>query len=136
MAMEHFGISQGPLEVAAAVKDPWSGIYGHWSYLAAYAGECGLRSWVERGGGPVRLAEHLAKGRLVILSLQWQDHELPGAPLTSSEGHLVLAVGTETEGLWVMDPAFREEEKQLHLYPWQGILRAWKSGAAIVLGLE
>jgi hypothetical protein len=136
MALRHFGLGRDPLEVAAAVRDPWAGIYGNWSLLAAYAGELGLASWVERGGGPVRLAHHLERGRLAILSFQWREHELTGAPLACSDGHLVLAVGCQSEGCWVMDPAFREEDRELHLYDWQSVLRAWKSGASVVLGRE
>lgn len=134
MALRHLVGPAEVLEVAAAVRCPWADIYGHWTYLAALAGERGLAAWVERGPGPARLARHLAQGRLVILSLQWREHELPGAPHASSDGHLVLAVGADHEGAWVMDPAFREAERQLARYDWQGLLRAWKSGAAVVLG--
>lgn len=134
MALRHFGIPCDPMEVAAEVHDPWASIYGNWSLLAARAGELGLAAWVERGGGPVRLARHLAAGRLAILSLRWEEHELAGAPLPSSRGHLVLAVGCLPEGCLVMDPAFRDPDLQLHCYEWQGLLRAWKSGASVVIG--
>jgi hypothetical protein len=136
MALRHFGQEAEVLEVMAAVRDPWAGIYGNWSYLAAYAGERGLAAWVERGGGPPRLGQVLEAGRLAILSLSWRDHELPGAPNPSSDGHLVLAVGAEEGGVVVLDPAFRDQEVQAVTYPWQGLLRAWKSGAMVVVGRD
>ena len=129
----HFGQAADPLEVAADVQCPWQGIYGNWTQLAAVAGERGLAAWVERGGGPARLGQHLGLGRLVILSLRWAEHELPGAPIPSSDGHLVLAVGCGPDGVQVMDPAFRDPEVELVTYDWQGLLRAWKSGASVVL---
>ncbi len=136
MALAHFGQEVSPTEVATAVYDPWFDIYGNWSHLAAYAAERGLAAWVERGGGPARLAEHFGKGRLVILSLQWTDHELPGAALPRSAGHLVLALGAQESGVVVLDPAFKDAKVVRTVYPWQGLLRAWKSGAAIVVGPE
>ncbi len=136
MAFRALGVEIDPLEVAERAKDRWADIYGNWTYLAALAGELGFASWVERGGGPRRLQEHLERGRLAVVSLQWGPGELPEASSPSSAGHLVLAVGVDPEALSVLDPAFRDPGVQVLRYSWQSVLRAWKSGAMVVVGPE
>lgn len=136
MALRHFGHDLEVREVMAGVRDPWAGIYGNWTLLAAFAGELGLSAWVERGGGPQRLGQVLQAGRLAILSLSWKDHELPGSAIPASDGHLVLAIGAEEGGVVVLDPAFRDLDVGTTVYPWQGLLRAWKSGAMVVVGRD
>lgn len=134
MALRARGLEADPLEVAAAVLDPWADLYGNWTRLAAEASFRGLAAWVERGGGPVRLVEHLRRGAFAILSVRWVEGELTGAPIASSAGHLILAVGADAEGVHVLDPAFRDPEVQVVRYPWQDLVRCWKSGAMVVLG--
>lgn len=134
MALGHFGHPVGAVDLALEVRDAWSELHGHWTNLAAAAGERGLVAFVERGGGPARLAEHLARGRLAILSLRWEDGELVGSAIPRSAGHLVLAVGADRDAGLFMDPAFKDPEIQVVRYDWQSVLRSWKSGAMVVVG--
>lgn len=136
MGLRALGIEADPAQVAAGAYDPWGDIYGNWSYLADEASRRGAAAWVERGGGPIRLAEHLARGRYAIVSLRWGPGELAGAPSAQTQGHLVLAVGATPEHLEVLDPAFRDPGVGVTAYPWQDVVRCWKSGAMVVLARE
>lgn len=133
MGLQGLGVSAELLRECEEVWDPYFGIYGNWARLAARAGDHGIRAWVERGGGPRALGAHLAARRLVLLSLAWDGHERPNPPIPRSSGHLVLAVGFDSEGVWIQDPAYSPEHPDRSHLDWQGLLRSWKSGASIVL---
>ena len=61
-------------------------------------------------------------------------HELPGAPLTDTGGHLVVVYGAGPAEVAVCDPAAAEGEV-VRVYPAAAFSRAWlrQRGAAYIL---
>jgi len=135
MALGACGIATGPARVAAAARDPEGAIaFGNWAYLAATAAEHGLASEVVAMEDLDELARALAPGRLAILSLSFGAGELSGAPVTQTDGHLVLARGFDEHGNVVVDdPAGRSAADGRVRYRPEELVRAWKRGIAIVL---
>jgi len=107
MVLEHHGLKKSTREVCEGVYDPAAKIYGNWPLNTAYAHAAGgFESYVARAGGLEEVEEEIAAGRPVVLSHRWNAGDLDGAPIASSDGHLIVVVGfTEAGDVVVNDPA-------------------------------
>ena len=135
MALAYNGVVLKTEEVAALAKDPAGDIaYGNWAYLAATAAELGLDADVRAFGSLDEVVRELAVGHLVILALQFKRGELPGAPISQTAGHLVLARGYDADGnIHVNDPAGHGPKDGQVRYARASLATAWKRGIGIVL---
>lgn len=79
---------------------------GNWAFSAAYAGTYGLDSFVTRLYD-LREAEAFIKAGIpLVASVAWDRGELTGAPISSSNGHLMVISGFTSDGRVVVnDPA-------------------------------
>jgi hypothetical protein len=107
MVLEHHGIRKTTREVADGVFDHGEKIYGNWPFNTAYAHRVsGLEAFVAGGCGLEDLEAEIAAGRPVVLSHRWNKGDLDGAPIASSNGHLIVVAGfTEKGDAVVNDPA-------------------------------
>ena len=137
MALSYWGVRRKTAEVAERVRDSRTGIFGHWSFNAAAAGDLGLESWVARLGSLDDLARELRDGRPVVASLTWRAGELDGAPLKSTAGHLLLVVGLTPKGdVIALDPAAPRAASARRVYDRRQFHHAWigrKRGLAYLL---
>ncbi|GGZ99900.1 C39 family peptidase [Streptomyces bluensis] len=77
--------------------------------------------------------EHLAAGRLVILSVHPSIRTLDPEPPRKG-GHLVLAVGTTSDHVVIHNPSgFPDTSQQFHKVPWEDLDRFY-AGRGVVLG--
>ncbi len=109
MVLDFYGIHVKTREVADGVYDHASDVYGNWAFNVAHVHRLSggkLEAAVARGGGLEDVESEIAAGRPVVLSHRWSPGELDGAPVESSDGHLVVVVGFTKEGdAIVNDPA-------------------------------
>jgi hypothetical protein len=100
------GLDRAVPEVADGTYDPNYRGNGNWPFNTAYAGDAGLTAFVSRGSSLHDVERWLAAGVPVIASLGWAGGQLPEAPVSSTNGHLLVIVGvTEAGDIIVNDPA-------------------------------
>lgn len=134
MVLEHHGVNRSTREVADGVYDHEAKIYGNWPLNTAYAAAAGMRlAYVARFRGMEDLEAEIAAGRPVIVSHKWKEGELTGAPVKSSNGHLIVVVGFTEEGdVVVNDPAANPEQGEdvRRVYPRKELYHTWLENAA------
>lgn len=125
MALEFHGFKFTTREVADGVFDHGAKIYGNWPFNAAHAHVASkgkLEAYVLHGRGIEDIEAEIAAGRPVVLSHRWKKGDLTGAPIESSNGHLILVIGFTMDGdVVVNDPAakpgtIRRVYKRAELY--------------------
>ncbi len=102
-----------PGPCAPRVRAAVAGVYdwryaghGNWPFNTAYAATHNLSGTVARFTSLAQAERWVAAGVPVILSVAWKQGELTGAPIRSSNGHLVVLVGFDTAGNPIInDPA-------------------------------
>jgi hypothetical protein len=105
MLLRFHGVPAEVPAVANAVFDASYDGTGNWAFNVAYAGRCGLRGVVAYLRGLDHVAAFVDAGLPVAISIAWKEHELPGAALAHSEGHLIVVRGFERSAVLVNDPA-------------------------------
>lgn len=111
MVLGYWTGDTGPCEprVRAAVEGVYDWLYdghGNWPFNTAYAGTFGYEGYVARFANLAQAEEFVKGGVPVIMSIAWGKGELGGADIESTNGHLLVLVGFDTEGnLIVNDPA-------------------------------
>ncbi|MEF2276789.1 peptidase C39 family protein [Deinococcus sp. YIM 134068] len=99
---------------------------GNWPFNTAYAGELGLRAFVTRLPSLAEAERFTAAGVPLAVSLGWKRGELPGAPLSYSDGHLMVLVGFDAAGNPVLnDPAAPTDAGVRRTYPRAAFERLW-----------
>jgi hypothetical protein len=124
--------------VAEGTYDPVYRGNGNWPFNTAYAGDAGLTAFVSRGGSLHDVERWLAAGVPVIASLGWAAGQIPEAPISSTNGHLLVVVGvTENGDVIVNDPAAdpRRGQRVRRVYNRAGFESLWlsHSGGTIYL---
>ncbi|WP_369409545.1 C39 family peptidase [Deinococcus arboris] len=126
MVLHSLGTDHSVPETAAAVFDQAYGGAGNWAFNVAHAGQLGYRAYLTRLLDLQAAEDELARGVAPILSVAWQAGELPGAPVTSSDGHLVVLRGFDSQGDPVIhDPAASTDAEVRRVYPRQAFEQAW-----------
>ncbi len=138
MVLEFWGHKKTTEEVALAVRDRTSQLFGNWPANSAYAAAFGLDARVARLESLTDLEREIAAGRPVETSITFSDGELPGAPTKRSNGHLVVVSGfTETGDVIVDDPAGHGKDDVRHVYGRAAFHKVWrvrKRGLAYLIG--
>ncbi len=134
MVLEYHGVKRTTAEVCEGVYDRAQKMYGNWPLNTAYAHRAGgLESMVVRARGMDLLEREIAAGRPVVLSHVWKKGDLDGAPIPSSNGHLIVVVGfTESGDVVVNDPAAKPGEVR-RIYKRRQLHATWQErGSGIV----
>ncbi|WP_408887996.1 C39 family peptidase [Myxococcus faecalis] len=112
---------------------------GNWVFNTAYAsamGDGALHGAVLRLDGFAQVERLIAAGIPVSISIAYEEGELTGSPVRSSDGHLIVLKGFTPEGDVVCnDPAFKTDETVSVTYKREELWRAWQHsrGATYVL---
>lgn len=135
MALAYHGVNLTIDQVAALAKDPPGAIqFGNWAYLAATAAELGMDAEVRAMSSLDEVIRELKAGHPVIMAISFNAGELPGAPISKTAGHLILARGYDAEGnVLVNDPAGKTAHTGQIRYDRAALTRAWKRGIGIVI---
>jgi len=112
--------------VASLVRDPRHGIYGNWPRNVEGAFVNGVPGKVVRFGSLKNVYEVLSRGGLIVASIKVAKGELPGAPYSETDGHLIVVRGYDERGdLLVSDPATKDAEKGETTYSREAMAKVW-----------
>lgn len=110
---------------------------GNWSFNAAYAARLVGRADVQRLPDLRAVERLVADGVPVVISIAFGSGQLSGAPISASDGHLLVVVGFTADGdVVVNDPAADSPAGVRRTYDRAQLERAWLSastGTAYVL---
>lgn len=118
-----------PVAAAATFDQAYDG-YGNWSFNTAYAWRPCPPAYVTRLGS-LRDAEVFVQRSIPLaVSIRFQAGELPGAPLSWSNGHLLVLAGFDARGNPVVnDPAAPSDAIVKRTYPRAVFERLWLNHA-------
>jgi hypothetical protein len=117
------GDLESPCEqrVRATVEGVYDWLYdghGNWPFNTAYAAGHELEGYVMRFTSLAEAEPWIERGVPVIISYAWTDGDLEGAAVLSSDGHLGVLVGFDSEGNPVVnDPAAKTDAAVQRTYP-------------------
>ena len=138
MVLEFWGHKKPTEEVALAVRDRTSDLFGNWPANASYAAKFGLDARIARLESLTDLEHEVADGRPVVVSVTFGEGELPGAPIKKTNGHIMVVAGfTENGDVIVDDPAGHGRPDVRHVYGRAPFHKAWrvnKRGLAYLIG--
>ncbi|WP_210650108.1 C39 family peptidase [Nocardioides sp. SYSU D00065] len=150
MVLAYYGISPTPTGIAAGHADPvvdhtakmvydhgYDGT-GNWAFNTAYAATLvGGDSYVTRMRDLREAEDHIAAGVPLIVSIAFGRNQLAGAPISASNGHLLVVVGFEADGdVVVNDPAGATNGEVRRVYDRAQFERLWiaaSGGTAYVI---
>jgi hypothetical protein len=126
--------------VAAGTYDYVYGGWGNWPFNTAYASSYGLEAAVSRFSSIEQVERWTEMGVPVVASIAWDngygDRQLSEAPLTSSDGHLLVIRGFDNSGNVVTnDPAGSDDSQVRRVYRRDEFSRAWFSGSGGIVYL-
>jgi Peptidase_C39 like family len=124
--------------LAGAVRDCLhepSGLFGVWPLAIRTAADAGLIGAVECLSNLDTAASILEYGLPIVASIRFAAGALPGAALSSTEGHLVVVTGMDADWVYINDPAARDASSVPRQCPRAAFAAAWLSerGAAYIL---
>lgn len=128
MILAHYGKD---IPVPQAARGMYDSVYdgtGNWPFNTAYASEQGMRAYVTRLPSLAAAEKYTAAGVPLAVSLGWKKGELPGAPIPSSTGHLMVLVGFDAQGNPVLnDPAGPSNDTVRRTYSRAAFEKVWLS---------
>ncbi|MBI5247486.1 MAG: C39 family peptidase [Elusimicrobia bacterium] len=138
MVLDYCGIKKSLEEVALAAQDRGSQLFGNWPANAAYVGSFGLEARVARLESLADLEAEIALGRPVVVSITFDDGQLPNAPISRTRGHVIVVGGFTAEGdVIAYDPAGKGRDQVRRVYGRAAFHKVWrgrKRGLAYLLG--
>jgi hypothetical protein len=134
MVVRFWGVGVDLEEFSRLSYDPRHRIYGNWSLTAAVLSSFGLRAWIQKHGRLDELFYFVRAGQPVIVSVSFGPHELPGAPIKQTRGHLLVVRGFDDRGnVMVCDPAGRTVDEGMLVYDQQAFAGAWLGHGGIAI---
>jgi hypothetical protein len=113
--------------VAAAGCYDW--VYdgtGNWPFNTAFASTLGMFGIITRLYSMSEAEQWIKAGVPLIISISFKAGELPGAPITKTNGHLIVVRGFDAKGdVIVNDPAGRDNGSVQFTYPRAALEAAW-----------
>jgi len=126
MLLSSWGETAPVMETVQGVYDNGAGIYGNWSFNAAYAASRGLDAFVSRFNSATDAEYELAHGRPFSASVTYGPGELKSSPIKKTKGHLVVVKGIGEKGdFLVNDPASPSDSTVPHIYDREQFSAAW-----------
>lgn len=133
MVMAYWSHMLGEGQLNQTVPDAAAGCYdwvyqgtGNWPFNTAYAANFGLIGYVTRLYSFSQAEAWIKRGVPIIISIAFKAGELPGAPISKTNGHLIVVRGFDRSGdVLVNDPAARDDASVQLLYPRLALEAAW-----------
>ena len=133
MVMAYWGIKQSRAELNQTVPDTAAGCFdwvyngtGNWPFNTAHAATLGLSGYVTRLYSLTDAESFIRSGVPLIISIAFGVGELPGAPISKTNGHLIVLRGFDRNGDPIVnDPAARTNEATRLVYPRAALEKAW-----------
>lgn len=136
MVLAYWGYSVSVPEAAAATYDYVYEGNGNWPFNTAWAGTFGLEAYVTRMSSMSQMEEWISAGVPVIMSYAFAEGELPGAPISSTDGHIMVVRGFDAQGNVITnDPAAASDDAVRIVYDRATLERLWltHSGGTVYL---
>lgn len=135
MLLQHYDKPIDWLDFVTTCYDEATGTYGVWPlgiWAASRQGCLGAVEVLPDWGNILRV---LDRGMPLVASIRYGEGALPGAPLTSTAGHLVVVYGVDGTNVHVLDPAAPTAAEVVRTYPLPSFSDAWLRyrGAAYIL---
>jgi hypothetical protein len=115
--------------VPQVVTKVWDYVYdggGNWTFNTAYAASNGLEAKVVRLKSLADAERWTAHRVPVIASIAYGEGELPGSPIPSSNGHLLVIRGFDENGdVLTNDPAGPSDDQVRITYPREAFEKAF-----------
>jgi len=111
MVLGYWGWMPGPCEprVRATKDGVFDWVYdghGNWPFNTAFAAAQGMEGYVARFTSLAQAEPWIAAGVPVVMSIAWKKGDLTGATIPSTNGHLLVLVGFDSNGNPIInDPA-------------------------------
>ncbi|MBO0790881.1 MAG: peptidase C39 family protein, partial [Ktedonobacteraceae bacterium] len=91
---------------------------GNWPFNTAYASSAGLRAFVTRLYSLSQVEQWIKAGVPIVVSIAYKNGQLPGSPISSTNGHLLVVRGFAANGdVITNDPAGATNEQVQITYP-------------------
>ncbi len=130
MVLGYWGHAVSVPVAAAATYDRTYAGTGNWAFNTAWAGTYGLDAFVTRLGSLVQVERLVTAGVPVIISLAFGKGELTGAPIASTDGHLIVIRGFAASGdVIANDPAGESDGDVRRVYPRDEVELSWLRGS-------
>ena len=133
MVMEYWSHLLSTPSLNHSVPDAAAGCFdwvyngtGNWPFNTAFAASQGLFGVVTRLDSMSEAESWIAAGVPLIISISFKPGELPGAPISKTNGHLLVVRGFDESGnVIVNDPAARDNASVQRTYPRAALEAAW-----------
>ncbi|WP_299518513.1 peptidase C39 family protein [uncultured Serinicoccus sp.] len=126
MVLAYWGTSVTVPRAAARTYDYTYRGHGNWPFNTAWASTHGLDAYVTRMGSLAQLEEWISAGVPVVISIAWKRGELRGAPIPSSNGHVIVVRGFDRNGdVIVNDPAASTDARVRLVYRRAELFTVW-----------
>ena len=133
MVLHFHGVNKTTASVARLTYDSHHGIYGNWVKACLTARNFGFAARVEAMETLSQLLPYLNEGLPLVVSIGYEEGQLPGAPISCTNGHLIVICGIDEQGdLICRDPAASNRIKGEVVYEQKAFVSAWKGMAIIV----
>lgn len=130
MLLAYWGLRPRVPEVAQATYDQTYDGFGNWPFNTAYAATQGFQAFVTRLGSLRDAEAYLQRSIPLAVTIRFKAGELPGAPLSWSNGHVLVLTGTDSAGnVYVNDPAAPNIASVKRTYPRAVFERLWQAHA-------
>lgn len=136
MVLEYYGFNLTTKQVYDLVFDTRAKIYGNWPFNTAVAGSFGLDAYVDYYFSMNEIKNKIAAGIPVVCSIAFAAGQLDGAPISSTNGHLVVVRGFVIRGaqeyVIVNDPAAPDNTSVYREYKIEQFDNAWSGWVYII----
>ncbi len=110
---------------------------GNWPFNTAYAGSYGLHAFVTRMYSLSQIEQWIKVGVPIVISIAYGNGQLPGSPIPSSTGHLLVVRGFAANGdVIANDPAAASDAQVQITYPraiFEALWQRASNGATYVI---
>ena len=139
MALAFLGIEVPTAFIAADCWDAGAKIYGNWPFNVASLWRLGAKARLDYFPTMEMATRELLAGRLLIASIRFAEGKLTGAPISKTNGHLVLIKGLRKDetgafSVLVNDPAAANPEEVPRAYSLPEFEKAWTGVAYVIEG--
>jgi uncharacterized protein YvpB len=126
MVLGYWGIKAKLDEISAKAYDNFADIYGNWILNSTVAGTKKTYSFVHRFNSINEAEKEILRGRPLIVSIAYEKGELPNSPIPKTKGHLVVIVGFDKKGNFIVnDPAANAAGGVRRTYNRKRFAKAW-----------
>ena len=137
MVMAYWSAKLGDPSLNQSVPDAAKGTYdyaydgtGNWPFNTAYAANYGLTAYVTRMQSMSQIEQWVKAGVPIVISIAFSNGILPGEPVKSSPGHLVVVRAFTANGdVITNDPAASTDAGVQIVYKRSDLEYAWQYGS-------